>query len=123
MKTMLTLVCVLTLSLSGCKSCTKPTCDQTAKYSATAGARVADFLECKNPDAIAADLAGTVEKLNLCTNPVEQGAVAAIVCRPVAMLVAQMAINGLPSKWECTGGAGGKAIESAVYAACAILPY
>jgi hypothetical protein len=123
MKTILVLCTILSFSLTGCKSCSKPTCDDAVKYSQIAANRVAEFLDCKNPTAIAGDIFIAVDKLNLCTNPVEQGAIASIVCKPVSVLVAQLAVTGLPARWECSGGAGAKALETAVYAACSALPY
>ena len=130
MKNVMTIcvLAVLTLSLSSCTIWDKffggkPTCDTTEKYANIAGKQVASFLDCKNPAAISASLNASIDNLGLCKNPVEAGTISAIICRPVAMYVSKLAVNGLPKEWECSGGAGARAVETAVYAACVLIPY
>jgi hypothetical protein len=114
------LTCLVSFMLTSCKC--KPTCAVASQWTQTASDRIAALLNCNNPDAIAADISGEVEKLNLCTKTMEQGVVTALVCKPVAVLVAKLAVNGLPATWGCSGGVGATIVQSTVYGACALIP-
>ena len=117
---------LVALSLSSCTGCTwfkKPTCGVVDKYTSTAAVGIGAFLDCKNTDAIKADLAKATEKLNLCTNDTVTGPLADIFCMPVATYISGLAVKSLPASWECSGGAGSRAVYEAVYKTCTLLPY
>lgn len=118
------LILVAVMSLTSCKWFqNKPACELTTTYTNVAGARVADFLECSNPAAVSKSIQDTIEKLNLCEKPIEAGMASAVVCRPVAMVVSNWAVTGLPTEWGCTGGTGVKLLEQAIYSACSAIPF
>ena len=116
---------VFIISLTSCKwPWQKPSCDLTDKYATIAGKNIATILVCRKPDAIAADLKKTISDLNLCTKPVEAGAISGLICKPVSTVVAQMIVQGvLPSRWECSGGVPAQALETFLYNACSALPF
>lgn len=122
MKRIFLMIALVAVSLSSCTK--KPTCDMTTKYSNIAAKNIGAALQCAKPELIALDIQSAVSKLNLCTNPIEAGAIAAIVCRPAAMVVTQLIVkNALPKTWECTGGMPAQGLESFLYNACSALPF
>jgi len=115
-------LCLLSLSLVSCKK--KPSCELTATYSDVAAERVGAFFACENKAAISLSIQETIEDLKMCEKPVSTGLVAAVVCKPVSNYVADLVIaQGLPKAWKCTGGVGGSALASAIYAACTQIPF
>jgi hypothetical protein len=117
----LVLVSVAALGMtSGCVQ--KPSCDKTEQYAQKVGTGLGAAFGCKRPDLIAEDIQGKIQDLRLCEE-MPTGPIAAIVCRPVSIYVAKLAIDKLPERWECSGGAGGAALQSLVYNACAALPF
>jgi len=122
MKNLLMVVLAIAVSLSvvGCKK--KPTCEKTTQYSQAVAKQLAGALDCKNPEAIAGDIQGEIEKLKLC-EVTPTGPIAVLVCKPVSILLVQMAVNSLPKKWECSGGATAKVTEQLIYAACSAAPF
>jgi len=121
LRTIILLLCAL--FIGSCTQCDKPECELVDKYSKMVGTAIAANLECSNPDAIAEDIMSTIEDLELCKNPRETGVLASTICKPVSILVVQLAIEALPDDWGCKGGAGAGMLESAIYNACSALPF
>jgi len=110
---------ILGLLLLGATACQtmKPACDDTKRATDIAAQKMANVLNCRNPEAIAKDLQGQVEKANLCENR-EQGALGEAICRPVSSYVVAQLVKKLPASWECQGGEAADMTVNALYTAC-----
>ena len=75
-----------------------PFCDTTAKMAAPA---VATLLNCKNPDAITADLNKMMSDKGVCKAQMQAGTVGVIVCPMIATYTVSFANNQLPPAWGC----------------------
>lgn len=117
------IICSLLLASCTCKR--KVKCAQLEVAANVASTAAANFMACKNPDAIKKDILVLLENGNYCmvnqTDPEKQTVSAPIVCEAVANFIATSAIGATPIAWQCSGGVAASLVKTAVFGACSSL--
>lgn len=114
---------ILSISLTGCKSCSStPTCAVADQYAIAAATVLGPATGCKGTAAMANAFAAQLSKLNLCSGKLE-GPVANAVCAPLVAFVVSIPAKIAPSDWECSNGVIADVAGAALTAACLTAPY
>lgn len=126
------LFAVVAFAMVGCTKSNPVVCAvQDSVVSIVSGA-VTSELACKNLDAVKADIAVQVGKLNLCKPAAAapaapaitaqavtaQGAVGNVICAPVIDVLMGGVLSTIPATWGCTGGLPADKLKAAALAAC-----
>lgn len=124
------LVAILTVCLFTFVGCTKQQakdvlCDTGKTASGLLSAQIAVQLDCKNVDAIRADIEKQLVSLKICEAPKPaanlmsaKSAIGEAICKPVIDALAAGALTQIPAGWECKGGQVTDDLKLKLYAAC-----
>lgn len=121
---MITFLFVCVFALVGCtkQDAKEVLCDSGKTASGLLASQIAVQLECKNVDAIRADLDLKLIDLKVCEPaPVTiqaQGALGDAVCTQLVGALTSGLLVQIPAKWECTGGAVTEDIKAKLIASC-----
>lgn len=116
---------LLTFALTGCKWGSEATCAIENTISTSVAGVIAAQLKCSDQAAIEADIKTSLQKLNMCSQPVAapaapgaQSAVGAVVCPLAINAVTGLLNTAVPAKWGCTGSVTPDAIKGMLITAC-----
>lgn len=103
-------------------------CDTGKTASAILSAQIAVQLDCKNVDAIRADVDKKLIDLKVCEAPKppapapgvisSMSAVGDVICKPVVDALFAGALTQIPATWGCTGGKLAEDAKLKILAAC-----
>lgn len=101
-------------------------CDTGKTAAGFVSTTIAVQLECKNQDAIRADVEAKLVDLKICEAPKPapegkvgiQSAIGDVICKPVIDGLVAGLLTQIPSKWECSGGKVTDDLKLKLLAAC-----
>jgi len=96
-------------------------CDSGKTASGLLASQVAVQLDCKNVDAIRADLDLKLVELKVCepqTSTLALGVIGDAVCGQLVGALTSGLLVQIPKSWECTGGAVTEDIKKKLIASC-----
>lgn len=100
-------------------------CDTGKTAAGFVSTTIAVQLDCKNQDAIRADVEAKLVDLKICEAPKPEankiGALSVVgdaICKPVIDGLVAGLLTQIPSKWECSGGKVTDDLKLKLYAAC-----
>jgi len=115
---------VLALAFTGCTK--TQTCDLGKTATSLVAAQISTSLECKNLDAVKADIEKKLVDLKICEAKPEataqtmaaKSAIGDVICKPVIDGLTAGLIGQIPKAWECSGGSVTEDLKLKLLEAC-----